>query len=160
MKKLLLIPFIALAFIGAICSKSDDSTSNELKKKELDLKEKELQLKEKEMEMRKNSESSLSSGDNSAGGNSSLYPEASDRLLTSDDVSNLNSWELKIMRNEIFARYGYIFKKEEMRSYFNAQRWYTPRYENVDGMLSDVEKKNIELIKRYESRLGNNDYSR
>jgi len=27
-------------------------------------------------------------------------------------------------------------------------------------MLSDVEKKNIELIKRYESKLGNNDYSR
>ncbi len=64
------------------------------------------------------------------------------------------------MRNEIFARHGYKFKTEEMRNYFMYEKWYVPRYDNVDDMLSDVEKKNIELIKRYESRLGNNDYSR
>ena len=165
MKKLIIIPFIALAFIGAICSKSENSnTDNDIKKKELELKEKELQLKEKELEMKKRSEGSSNAtdvtGDNSSAGNSSIYPQASERLLTPDDVSNLTGWELKIMRNEIFARHGYIFKKEEMRNYFMYEKWYVPRFENVDGMLSDVEKKNIELIKRYESRLGNNDYSR
>ena len=165
MKKLILIPFLALAFTAAICTKGDDSSSNsDLKKKELELKEKELQLKEKELEMKKRSEGSSNANDiseqNSAAGNSSFYPQASDRLLTADDVNNLSGWELKIMRNEIFARYGYIFKSEEMRNYFMYQKWYIPKYENVDDMLTDVEKKNIELIKRYESRLGNNDYSR
>lgn len=162
MKKLLLIPFLALAFTAAICTKGTDnnSTSDELKKKELDLKEKELQLKEKELDMQKNSQGSVNNEGNSSAGNSSIYPQASERYLTSDDVSNLTGWELKIMRNEIFARHGYKFKTEEMRNYFMYEKWYVPRYDNVDDMLSDVEKKNIELIKRYESRLGNNDYSR
>ncbi|MEO8513723.1 MAG: YARHG domain-containing protein [Ignavibacteria bacterium] len=159
MKKLILIPFLAFAFTAAICNKSDDSSSD-LKKKELELKEKELKLKEKELDMKKNSQSSLGSENGSSGGNSSLYPQASERLLTGDDVSNMSGWDLKIMRNEIFARHGYIFKSEEMRSYFSYEKWYTPRYENVDDMITDVEKKNIELIKRYESRAGNNDYSR
>lgn len=162
MKKLLLIPFLALAFTAAICTKGTDnnSTSDELKKKELDLKEKELQLKEKELDMQKNSQGSVNNEGNSSAGNFSIYPQASERYLTSDDVSNLTGWELKIMRNEIFARHGYKFKTEEMRNYFMYEKWYVPRYDNVDDMLSDVEKKNIELIKRYESRLGNNDYSR
>jgi len=162
MKKLLLIPFLALALTAAICTKGTDnnSTSDELKKKELDLKEKELQLKEKELDMQKNSQGSVNNEGNSSAGNSSIYPVASERYLNSDDVNNLTGWELKIMRNEIFARHGYIFKTEEMRNYFMYEKWYVPRYENVDGMLSDVEKKNIELIKRYESKLGNNDYSR
>ncbi len=161
MKKLILIPFLALAFTAAICTKgTDNSTGDDLKKKELDLKEKELQLKEKELEMQKNSQGSVNNDGNSSAGNSSIYPVASERYLNSDDVNNLTGWELKIMRNEIFARHGYIFKTEEMRNYFMYEKWYVPRYENVDGMLSDVEKKNIELIKRYESKLGNNDYSR
>ncbi|MBE2216691.1 MAG: YARHG domain-containing protein, partial [Ignavibacteria bacterium] len=137
MKKLLLIPFLALAFTAAICTKgTDNSSSDELKKKELDLKEKELQLKEKELDMQKNSQGSVNNEGNSSAGNSSIYPVASERYLNSDDVNNLTGWELKIMRNEIFARHGYIFKTEEMRNYFMYEKWYVPRYENVDGMLS------------------------
>ncbi|RPI15472.1 MAG: YARHG domain-containing protein [Ignavibacteriae bacterium] len=78
------------------------------------------------------------------------YPEATDRLLASDDVRNLSKWELKIMRNEIFARHGYIFKTDDMRDYFNRQSWYSGTYDNVESMLSSTEKSNIELIKRYE----------
>ncbi|HMT10166.1 MAG TPA: hypothetical protein PKA39_00920, partial [Ignavibacteria bacterium] len=71
MKKLLLIPFLALAFTAAICTKGTDnnSTSDGLKKKELDLKEKELQLKEKELDMQKNSQGSVNNEGNSSAGN-------------------------------------------------------------------------------------------
>lgn len=165
MKKLILIPFLALSITGAICTKGDNSTSDsDIKKKELELKEKELQLKEKELEMQKRSEGSSNANENSDGnstaGKYSIYPQASERLLNREDVENLSGWELKIMRNEIFARHGYIFKTEEMRNYFKYESWYVPVHDNVDNMLTDVEKKNIELIKRYESRLGNNDFSR
>lgn len=165
MKKLILIPFLALSLTGAICTKGENSTSDsDLKKKELELKEKELQLKEKELDMQKRSEGSSNANENPDGntsaGNYSIYPQASERLLGREDVENLSGWELKIIRNEIFARHGYIFKTEEMRNYFKYEKWYVPMYDNVDRMLTDVEKKNIELIKRYESRLGNNDFSR
>jgi len=149
--------FLAIIFLTTFqsCGKKQETAStDELKKRELDLKEKELNLKEQELNKQKDESQGA---DNTQ---SRLFPQASERLLTSSDVENLNSWELKIMRNEIFAAYGYIFKTEEMKNYFAYQKWYEPRYNDVNDMLTGTEKKNIELIKRYESRLGNNDFSR
>jgi hypothetical protein len=84
---------------------------------------------------------------NSLNGN---YTIASEKVLSSDDLLNINKYELKIMRNEIFARHGYIFKTDDMRLYFENQAWYSPRYEYVTSFLTEIEKGNIELIKRYE----------
>ncbi len=78
------------------------------------------------------------------------FPQASKRLLTSSDLSALGKQDLKIMRNEIFARHGYIFKTQEMKSYFENQSWYSGQYNDVISMLSAIEMQNIELIKRYE----------
>lgn len=79
-----------------------------------------------------------------------LYPEASQRLLNAKDLKGLNSFDLKVMRNEIYARHGYIFNTQEMKDYFNEQDWYYGRYKNVDKFLTDIEKKNIEFIKKFE----------
>ena len=81
---------------------------------------------------------------------SGKFQEASDRVLTAADIAGLSQFDLKIMRNEIYARHGYIFKTKDMKAYFNGQSWYTPSYDNVISFLSETEKKNIELIKRYE----------
>ena len=78
------------------------------------------------------------------------YPQASERLLTAADLQNLSKESLKIMRNEIFARHGYIFKTIDMKTYFKYQDWYKPQYDNVNSMLTNIEQKNIEFIKRYE----------
>ena len=79
-----------------------------------------------------------------------IYPEASKRLLKVSDIEGLTSWDLKIMRNEIYARHGYIFKTQEMIQYFNNENWYYPRFNNVEHKLSAIEKKNIKFIKSYE----------
>jgi hypothetical protein len=81
------------------------------------------------------------------------YPEASNRNLTSEDLAGKSLWELKIMRNEIFARYGYKFKTEEIREYFNKQKWYEPKYDDVESKLTEIENTNIKMIKRYEDNL-------
>lgn len=78
------------------------------------------------------------------------YPEASLRYLTDADLRGKPAPELKIMRNEIFARHGYIFQTAVMRTYFRRQPWYKPRYKDVSSMLTDIESANIELIKKYE----------
>lgn len=62
----------------------------------------------------------------------------------------MSKHDLKIMRNEIFARHGYIFKTSEMKSYFSTQSWYYGRYDDVSSLLSDLEHKNVALIKSYE----------
>lgn len=81
------------------------------------------------------------------------YPEASNRNLTSEDLAGKALWELKIMRNEIFARHGYKFKTEEMREYFNKQEWYEPKYDDVKSKLTEIENANIKMIKQYEDNL-------
>lgn len=78
------------------------------------------------------------------------YTEASMRLLDSVDLADLTTKQLRFMRNEIFARYDYIFKSQDLREYFGPKKWYMPKNENVDIYLTEIEKKNIELIKRLE----------
>ena len=79
-----------------------------------------------------------------------IYPEGSTRQLRVSDIEGLTSWDLKVMRNEIYARLGYIFKTDDMKNYFNEQNWYNPRYNNVESMLTALEKKNIKFIQSYE----------
>ena len=78
------------------------------------------------------------------------FPEASERRLKPSEVSNLDETSKKIMRNEIFARYGFIFHTAEMKSYFNTQPWYKPKYQDVSSRLSKIELQNINLIKQNE----------
>lgn len=78
------------------------------------------------------------------------YPEGSQRELLPEDVENMGKPDLELMRNEIFARHGYCFKRREMRDMFENQDWYIPNNTDVRSVLTPVEKKNIELIKRYE----------
>lgn len=78
------------------------------------------------------------------------WPEASQRLLKAADVENLPKYELEFMRNEIFARHGYCFAKKELRQQFENEEWYVPNTVDIKGFLTDIEKKNIALIKRYE----------
>ena len=77
------------------------------------------------------------------------YP-ASKRLLKEADVNNLTKQELEKMRNEIFARHGYCFKKKALRADFEYQDWYVPNTADVKNILTDIERKNISLIKKYE----------
>jgi hypothetical protein len=79
-----------------------------------------------------------------------IYPEGSTRYLRESDVVGLTAWDLKIMRNEIYARHGYIFKTKDMIDYFYNQPWYTPRYNSVEQRFSAIEKKNILFIRQYE----------
>lgn len=79
------------------------------------------------------------------------YPQSSTRLLTEADVENMTPEELRIMRNEIYARHGYSFRMADMRKYFSEQPWYMPMSSDVSTALTKTEEKNAALIKRYEN---------
>lgn len=75
---------------------------------------------------------------------------ASNTILTPDSLSKYTRDELAIMRNEIFASYGYKFKTDRYRLYFESLQWYHPNLDNVLDKLTDIEKNNIDLIKKLE----------
>ena len=70
------------------------------------------------------------------------------------DLSRLDSFPLKqlrILRNYIFARYGYAFKSQDLRVYFSQYEWYTPRFDNVDDQLTDIDRQIINYILELEA---------
>jgi hypothetical protein len=77
--------------------------------------------------------------------------DASARLLTESELKNYSAYELKIMRNEIFARYGFKFTTKEMKDYFGKQSGYEAKLNDVSPFLSDIETKNIATIKKVEA---------
>lgn len=55
---------------------------------------------------------------------------------------------LSLLRNEIYARYGYIFKKEAYKSYFESKTWYAPNKNFSEDMLSE---EDILIVERYKT---------
>ena len=76
---------------------------------------------------------------------------------TEQDLSLLDSYGLKITRNEIYARHGRMFNDQELQEYFQRQKWYVPQTASNDfdsSSLNEVEKYNVELIRTYEQQVG------
>jgi hypothetical protein len=71
--------------------------------------------------------------------------------LKKEDLQNLYKGDLEIIRNAIYARHGYSFKNRRVRFIFDQfVPWYMPVSTDVRNELTELEKKNIDLIKRYE----------
>ena len=73
------------------------------------------------------------------------------KKITEDDIYYLNKRDLRILRNEIYARYGYIFDDPALVEEFKYAWWYTPVTKKVT--LTDIEKHNVEVIRRKEKQL-------
>jgi hypothetical protein len=83
------------------------------------------------------------------------YPELSKRVIKQIDLLQLSLWELRVARNEIFARYGYRFGPDELVRHFGSQSWYQPSdlpAREIVEKLSRTEWHNISLIRRAERR--------
>ncbi|WCL81096.1 YARHG domain-containing protein [Saprospira sp. CCB-QB6] len=78
------------------------------------------------------------------------YPEVSKRPLQPSELKDKTAEELRLMRNEVFAAYGYKFKDEALAKHFRNQEFYS-RSTDVDAFLSPLEKDNVALIKKVEA---------
>lgn len=85
-----------------------------------------------------------------------IFPNSSSVLLTDAEVSGISKDQLRIGRNEILARHGRRFNDQALQQYFDSKSWYSGTISpdefdaNLDSRLNDVERANIEIIKKYE----------
>lgn len=68
-------------------------------------------------------------------------------------LKGLSLHELRLLRNEIFARRGRRFGADWLQDYFNSQDWYEASKTGRQQELTEIEKKNAETILRYENKL-------
>ena len=64
-------------------------------------------------------------------------------------LNNFSSDELAIIRNTLYAKNGYKFKKKEYQEYFGEKSWYNPTTSS-QNILTKNEEKLANIIKRYE----------
>lgn len=72
------------------------------------------------------------------------------KILTKDVVENLTKADLYILTQLVYAKHGMVFNDKGLSDYFLFHKWYVPVKENVESDLTEIEKKNIDLLKRYE----------
>lgn len=83
-----------------------------------------------------------------------IFPDSDTRKLTKEDIRGKSKEELRIGRNEIYARHGRCFADQELQSYFEATSWYDGYIAPEDFVeseeLSAVERRNARFIQKYE----------
>lgn len=73
--------------------------------------------------------------------------------LSDFQVSSMNLHELMLLRNAVFAKYGYLFQNEIIFDHFEQFEWYVPGSSDVSELINETDQWNIDLILYYENRL-------
>lgn len=121
-----------------VVSDNSDANSNEVSRSEV-----------REEDKRKEESSSIHQESDNSGYDNVL----SARRLSDDDLADKTKKELEIMRNSIYARYGYKFKREDLLNHFSQYSWYNPTTSDMEAiynMMNDNEKFNVDFIKKHE----------
>ena len=76
-----------------------------------------------------------------------------DKLISAQMLHGLSLNELRLLRNEVYARHGRQFSAEWLQQYFWGQPWYQPDASFKDEELSGPDKQNVETIVAYENKI-------
>ncbi len=79
-----------------------------------------------------------------------ILPHSNVQKLTRADLEGLTKEQLRLARNEIYARHGMIFGAQDLATYFTSKSWYTPTVAYADFYdqvtISEIEAANVALI--------------
>ena len=64
----------------------------------------------------------------------------------------LSKQSIRLMRNEIYARHGYIFKDLDLQNYFSKQSWYKPDKDFDISRINSFENSFIKYLKDIENK--------
>ena len=84
-----------------------------------------------------------------------LYP-SNNTYITDEFLYGKDSKTLGLIRNEIYARHGYIFRNFDYQNYFGSKGWYNPNPNFTENLLNNIERDNIKKVQEYEKRVQNN----
>ncbi len=74
--------------------------------------------------------------------------------ISTDDLDRLTQKEIEIIKNEAFARHGYIFINENWSEFFKQFDWYKPDETFTESEFTKLERQNVDTIILYEREKG------
>ena len=91
-----------------------------------------------------------------------LCAYSTERLLTEEDIEELRAGEydelpqgksiIRMVINEMYARYGYQFENEEIQAFFDRQSWYQDialrdtNMTDIYNNMSEIERANVDFL--------------
>ena len=75
------------------------------------------------------------------------------KSISEQMLHGLSLNELRLLRNEVYARHGRQFQAPWLSQYFFSQPWYQPNENFKDEELSGPDKQNVETIVAYERKI-------
>jgi len=79
-----------------------------------------------------------------------LREKLATELVKDDTLGAMFAEDLRVLRNEVYARHGRIFKDKELQKYFETQAWYKPNLDFKDDQLNEIEVQNLAKIREAE----------
>lgn len=79
-----------------------------------------------------------------------LREKLSTELITDETLGFLFAEDLRVLRNEVYARRGRVFKDPVLQKYFESQAWYKADPAFTDDKLNEIEVKNLAKIREAE----------
>ena len=87
------------------------------------------------------------------GGSLSLadFYRVNTKLLSKKDLAKYSKRDLRILRNSLIARYGYVFKDKELNKIFKEMPWYKANpsitaSEIIDKKMNDIQRANLQTL--------------
>jgi hypothetical protein len=147
----LLLPVIILSLLGAGCTTLKNAKDKTTTPSVTDSVPETVDTTTKPQETNTNPTEAAESNNEPSANDSYILPDSQAKKLDEAAVKSLKPELLPFARNEIYARKGYVFTKDEYKNYFATKSWYKPNPNFKEGDLSDIEKYNVDLIKGYEA---------
>lgn len=72
--------------------------------------------------------------------------KCSSELIDESKLEKEDINSLKLLKNEIYARKGYVFSNPEYAGFFKKYSWYKPVKDNKSIVYSDIEIRNIAIL--------------
>lgn len=82
-----------------------------------------------------------------------ILPDSDSRAYTYEELSGLSAQEIRLAKNELYARHGWIFKSADLQDYFNSKSWYHGTVmpdDFSDSVFNVYEKNNVDLLSAME----------
>jgi DNA-binding FrmR family transcriptional regulator len=74
-----------------------------------------------------------------------------DRVLAEAELHGRSKAELRVMRNEVYARHGRTFEAPDLQNYFSRKPWYRQNPSYSDGLLTETDKANVKALQDFEN---------
>ncbi len=79
--------------------------------------------------------------------------ELNNKYLPMGKLKTLSLWQLRLLRNTIYAKHGKIFQDSTLNEYFQKTYWYQSRVDFKETDLNKIEQVNVGKILEYEKQL-------